>query len=72
MSASRNSTGSAVSWSTSAIRCIQARSKEMSSFSLYPQWAAMPYSARRCISWVRTWTSMGLPSSPMTVVCSDW
>ena len=41
-------------------------------FSLYPQWAAIPYSARRCISWVRTCTSMGLPSRPITVVCSDW
>ena len=40
--------------------------------SLYPQCAAMPYSARRCISLVRIWTSMGLPSSPITVVCSDW
>ena len=40
--------------------------------SLYPQCAAIPYSARRCISWVRICTSMGLPSSPITVVCSDW
>jgi hypothetical protein len=40
--------------------------------SLYRQCAAMPYSAVRCISWVRICTSSGLPSGPMTVVCSDW
>ena len=40
--------------------------------SLYFQWAATPYSAIRCISWVRIWISTGLPSGPMTVVCSDW
>ena len=40
--------------------------------SLYFQCAATPYSARRCIVWVRIWISTGLPSGPMTVVCSDW
>lgn len=39
---------------------------------LYFQWAAMPYSARRCMSKVRIWSSTGLPPGPMTVVCSDW
>jgi hypothetical protein len=32
----------------------------------------MPYSARRCISSVRICSSTGLPSGPITVVCSDW
>ena len=41
-------------------------------FSLYFQCAATPYSARRCIVWVRIWISTGLPSGPITVVCSDW
>lgn len=41
-------------------------------FSLYFQCAATPYSARRCIVCVRIWISTGLPSGPMTVVCSDW
>ena len=40
--------------------------------SLYFQWAAMPYSATWCISFVRIWISKGLPLLPMTVVCSDW
>ena len=40
--------------------------------SLYFQWAATPYSARRCMENVRICSSTGLPSSPMTVVCSDW
>ena len=40
--------------------------------SLYFQCAATPYSARRCISWVRIWISTGLPPGPITVVCSDW
>ncbi len=40
--------------------------------SLYFQCAATPYSARRCIVWVRIWISTGLPCGPMTVVCSDW
>ena len=39
---------------------------------LYSQWAAMPYSARSCISNVRIWISIGRASAPMTVVCSDW
>ena len=34
--------------------------------------AATPYSARRCIVWVRIWISTGLPCGPMTVVCRDW
>ena len=40
--------------------------------SLYFQCAAMPYSARRCISSVRICISTGLPAGPITVVCSDW
>ncbi len=40
--------------------------------SLYFQCAATPYSARRCMPWVRIWISTGLPSGPITVVCSDW
>ena len=32
----------------------------------------MPYSARLCISSVRIWISSGLPSGPITVVCSAW
>ena len=40
--------------------------------SLYFQCAAMPYSARLCISTVRICSSTGLPSGPITVVCSDW
>ncbi len=40
--------------------------------SLYFQCAATPYSARRCIVCVRIWISTGLPSGPITVVCSDW
>ena len=40
--------------------------------SLYFQCAATPYSARRCIVWVRIWISTGLPPGPMTVVCNDW
>lgn len=39
---------------------------------LYFQCAAMPYSARRCMSKVRIWISTGLPLGPMTVVWSDW
>ena len=41
-------------------------------FSLYFQWAATPYSARRCWAKVRICTSTGLPCGPMTVVWSDW
>ena len=40
--------------------------------SLYIQCAAIPYSARSCISRVRIWISSGRPSGPITVVCSDW
>ena len=40
--------------------------------SLYFQCAAMPYSAVRCMAWVRICSSTGLPPGPMTVVCSDW
>ena len=39
--------------------------------SLYLQWAAMPYSAVRCISKVRICTSKGRPWLT-TVVCKDW
>ena len=50
------------------------RSTSMPEFasSLYFQCAAMPYSARRCIAYVRICSSTGLPDGPMTVVCSDW
>ena len=40
--------------------------------SLYFQCAATPYSARRCMPQVLICSSTGLPSGPMTVVCSDW
>ncbi len=40
--------------------------------ALYFQWAAMPNSAVRCMAFVRICTSIGLPSGPTTVVCSDW
>ncbi len=40
--------------------------------SLYFQWAATPYSARRCWPKVRICSSTGLPAGPMTVVWSDW
>ena len=40
--------------------------------SLYFQCAATPYSARRCIAYVRSCISTGLPCGPITVVCSDW
>ncbi len=40
--------------------------------SLYFQCAATPYSARWCMPQVRICSSTGLPSGPMTVVCSDW
>ena len=53
----------------------QACSSSLSSLvtpALYFQCAAMPYSAVWCISQVRICTSKGMPSLPMTVVCSDW
>ena len=40
--------------------------------SLYFQCAAMPYSAVRCMAQLRICNSTGLPSGPITVVCSDW
>ena len=40
--------------------------------SLYFQCAATPYSARRCMPQVLICSSTGLPSGPITVVCSDW
>ena len=40
--------------------------------SLYFQCAATPYSARLCMPQVRICSSTGLPSGPITVVCSDW
>ena len=39
---------------------------------LYFQCAAMPYSAVWCMSQVRICTSNGMPSEPMTVVCTLW
>ena len=39
---------------------------------LYFQCAATPYSAVRCMSQVRICTSKGMPSLPMTVVCTLW
>ncbi len=39
--------------------------------SLYIQCAAIPNSARSCISRVRIWISSGRPSGPITVVCSE-
>ena len=53
--------------------CTPASSRSViCPFSLYCQWAAIPSSARRCISKVRIWTSKGNPRSDITVVCSDW
>ena len=40
--------------------------------SLYRQCAAMPYSAVRCMPYVRICISTGLQDGPITVVCSDW
>ena len=40
--------------------------------TLYFQWAAIPYSASRCISNVRIWISKGWPVLPIRVVWSDW
>ena len=40
--------------------------------SLYFQCAAIPSSARPCISAVRICTSKGMPRSLITEVCSDW
>ena len=70
-SVSMNSAGSEVSDCQSTMRCSQATSS-LGECSLYPQWAAMPNSARWCISRVRICTSSGLPCGPTTVVCSDW
>jgi GTP pyrophosphokinase len=76
-SESRNSPGSAASFCQSS----SWRSQVMSSpgtapaeppVSLYFQCAAMPYSARLCISTVRICSSTGLPLGPITEVCSDW
>ena len=72
-----NSRGSAMSFCHSSIWPSQARSAASFAFlpsrpSLYRQWAAMPYSAVRCISWVRICTSIARPCGPTTVVCSDW
>ena len=39
---------------------------------LYFQCAATPYYAVMCISQVRICTSNGMPSKPMTVVCTLW
>ena len=77
---SRNSPGSWVSRCQSSSCRSQSRSslpgvpETATSFlvSLYFQCAAMPYSAVRCIPIVRICSSTGLPSGPITVVCSDW
>ena len=70
-----NSLGSVASFCQS-ISCVSQGvsepSRPASCLSLYSQCAAMPYSAVWCISCVRTWISSGLPSGPITVVCSDW
>ena len=76
---SRNSPGSAVSCCHSSSCCSHIMSDVAvrrlgvpAASSLYFQCAATPYSARRCIAWVRICISTGLPSGPITVVCSDW
>ena len=55
-----------------ARRSVTGSGRPLRMSSLYFQCAAMPYSARRCMAKVRICISTGLPSSPMTVVCSDW
>ena len=73
---SRNSAGSAVSRCQSTSWRSQAMSESppppSTVSSLYFQCAATPYSARRCMPQVRICSSTGLPSGPITVVCSDW
>ena len=58
------------SWRTQARR--SSKRSEPCTPALYFQWAATPYSAIWSISRVRICTSKGMPSWPMTVVCSDW
>ncbi len=73
-----NSPGSAASFCQSSSWRSHAISSPLTGLpgaaapSLYFQWAAMPYSARLCISTVRICSSTGLPCGPITVVCSDW
>ncbi len=78
-SESRNSPGSCVSrcqsssWRSQISLVDVRRGLATSSLvSLYFQCAAMPYSAVRCMASVRICSSTGLPSGPITVVCSDW
>ena len=71
-SVSRNSPGSSVSFCHWLICCTQFSSVPSALPSLYFQWAATPYSACLCISWVRICSSTGLPPGPRTVVCNDW
>ena len=64
--------------------CVSSRRRIQANFSsspglvpsplpvLYFQCAATPYSAVMCISHVRICTSNGMPSEPMTVVCTLW
>ena len=74
-SASRNSEGSSVSFCHSCNWRSQSISGEEFFDSLpclYFQCAAIPNSARECISKVLIWISIALPFGPITVVCSDW
>ncbi len=68
-----NSSGS-VSSVCQSMTCLTHSSQASSIFAprrrLYTQCAAIPYSASRCMRRVRTWISSGIPSGPMTVVCS--
>jgi guanosine-3',5'-bis(diphosphate) 3'-pyrophosphohydrolase len=61
--------------SCASISCLTQSSHSSPGFRprcLYEnQCAATPSSAVSCISRVRTWISSGLPSGPITVVCSD-
>ena len=52
--------------------CSSALRLGVPPLSLYRQCAAIPNSAVACIWFVRIWTSRGLPSGPITVVCRDW
>ena len=71
-----NSVASVSCWASSRRR-TQANFSSSPSLTpcspdLYFQCAATPYSAVRCMSQVRICTSKGMPSSPMTVVCTLW
>ena len=56
----------------SASATVRSVSTPARTSSLYFQCAATPYSAVRCICQDRICISTGLPSGPITVVCSDW